>query len=37
MEREAQADIDAGQVETFDTVEEALAHLDRGAETNAQD
>jgi antitoxin PrlF len=37
LEREAQADIDAGQVETFETVEDALAYLDQAAKADAED
>jgi AbrB family looped-hinge helix DNA binding protein len=37
MEHAAQADIDAGRVETFDTVEDALVFLDQGVEPDAKD
>ena len=37
MERQAQADVEGGRVETFDTVEEALASLDQAAEADAED
>ena len=37
LEHEAQADIDAGRVKTFDTLEDALVYLDQGVEPDAKD
>ena len=37
LERQAQADIDADEVVTFDSVDEALAFLDQGADMDAED
>jgi AbrB family looped-hinge helix DNA binding protein len=36
LEHATQADIDAGRVKTFDTVEAALASLDQGVEPDAE-
>ena len=36
LEREAQADIDAGRLATFDTVVDALAHLDQTTQSDAE-
>ena len=37
MEHATQADIDLGRVETFDTLEAALAYLDQRLEPDAED
>jgi AbrB family looped-hinge helix DNA binding protein len=37
MEHEAQADIDAGRVKSFDTVDETLAYLDQGIDPDVKD
>jgi len=37
MEHQAQADIDAGRVKTFESIEDAVAYLDQGLEPDAED
>ena len=37
MEHATQADIDAGRVKTFESIEDAVAYLDQGLEPDAED